>query len=116
MMDGVVRHTLSERINVRLSDDAWMQACLPVRFGGLGVRSVESLALPCFLASTESSRELVASTLRGSGVSADPEYSRAALEDFSQRYGDPVLPSGENLSCQREWDGVACRYQLYRLL
>ena len=116
IIDGCVRHTLSERINVNLSDDAWKQASLPVRFGGLGVRSVASLALPCFLASTHSSQALVASILEHSGVSPDPDYSLAALEDFRERYNDPVLPIGDALCRQQEWDGITCRYQLDRML
>jgi len=41
-----------ERItNSYLTDTQWLQASLPIKDGGLGVKSVSSLALPAFLAS-----------------------------------------------------------------
>ena len=43
---------------MQLSDDQWLQSSLPVREGGLGVRSVVSLAPSAFLASAVSTRPL----------------------------------------------------------
>jgi len=40
------------------SDSQWLQASLPVRYGGLGVRRVSSLALPAYLASAASTLSL----------------------------------------------------------
>jgi len=37
--------------NSDLSDDQWLQASLPIKMGGLGLRKVSSLALPAYLAS-----------------------------------------------------------------
>ena len=116
IIDEIVRHCLSDHINVRLSDDAWKQASLPVRFGGLGVRSVSDLALPCFLASAHSAYELVSSILGHAGLAPDPLYTQAALDNFGQLYGGPDLPSGEGLFRQRDWDGIACRHRLDSLL
>ena len=50
-IDRTVRNTLTAVTNVVIEDAAWDQASLPLRFGGLGVRSVAALALPCHLAS-----------------------------------------------------------------
>jgi len=41
----------------------WLQASLPVKDGGLGVRRVSSLALPAFLASAASTLSLKADIL-----------------------------------------------------
>jgi len=35
--------------NSNLTDTQWLQASLPIKDGGLGVRRVASLALPAFL-------------------------------------------------------------------
>ena len=43
---------------MQLSDNQWLQSSLPVREGGLGVRSVVSLAPSAFLASAVSTRPL----------------------------------------------------------
>ena len=52
-------HTATSKIcNVHFSDDQWLQASLPVRYGGLGVRRVSSLAPSTFLASAAGTLEL----------------------------------------------------------
>ena len=53
-IDKIVRQTLVDVTNVGVSETAWLQASLPTRFGGLGVRSVASLALPCYVSSMKS--------------------------------------------------------------
>jgi hypothetical protein len=49
--DNILRNGLSDILNVALTDDQWIQASLPVRHGGLGIRSVVQLASSAFLAS-----------------------------------------------------------------
>jgi len=50
--DAKLREGLSSTCNVTLTDDQWLQASLPVRNGGLGLRWVSSLASSAFLASS----------------------------------------------------------------
>jgi len=52
--DDLLKSALSCITNNTLSDSQWLQASLPIRFGGLGIRRVTSLALPAFLASAAS--------------------------------------------------------------
>ena len=49
--DELQRDLVSEILNVTLSDNAWTQASLPVRSGGLGIRRAEQLTPSAFLAS-----------------------------------------------------------------
>src|SRR6218665_3302958 len=49
--DKLLRGGMERILNISLTEDQWMQASLPIRMGGLGVRRVSSLALPAFLAS-----------------------------------------------------------------
>src|SRR6218665_3016456 len=49
--DSLLRSGLSSILNVELSDEKWLQASLPVKDGGLGIRSAATLALSAFLAS-----------------------------------------------------------------
>jgi len=44
--------------NCDLSDEQWLQASLPIKMGGLGVRKVSSVALPAYLASAASTASL----------------------------------------------------------
>jgi len=49
--DDQLRSAVCNICNVSLTDDQWLQASLPVRNGGLGLRRVPSLASSAFLAS-----------------------------------------------------------------
>ena len=57
--DIVVRNGLESVLNIQMSDTQWLQASLLVREGGLGVRSVVSLAPSAFSASAVSTRSLI---------------------------------------------------------
>ena len=45
-------------MHITLSENQWLQASLPIRFGGLGIRHVTSLASSAFLASAGGKRDL----------------------------------------------------------
>ena len=62
--DNLLRRMLSDIINVRLeSGPAWSQASLPVRAGGIGIRSTVQLAPSAYLTSAAGCAELVLSSL-----------------------------------------------------
>jgi len=61
--DNSLRSGLSSILNVDLSDIQWLQASLPVRHGGLGIRSTQMLASSAFLASAASTHDLQQSIL-----------------------------------------------------
>src|SRR5882757_8432773 len=63
VFNEALRTSLSKISNCCLSDDAWARASLPVHWGGLGVRSVSSLVVPAFLASSTASLSLVEALL-----------------------------------------------------
>lgn len=56
--DIMIRSTLQSILNVSLTDDAWNQAKLPVKLGGLGLLAAADVALPAFIASVIGSAEL----------------------------------------------------------
>jgi len=56
--DALLKQAIQRITNSDLYDLQWIQASLPVRDGGLGVRPVSSLALPAFLASAASAQSL----------------------------------------------------------
>jgi len=51
IFDDLLRSAVSCIMNSALSDIQWLQASLPIKEGGMGVRTVTSLAVPAFLAS-----------------------------------------------------------------
>ena len=113
--DTIIRESLSATLNVDLDDDRWLQASLPVRWGGLGVRGVALLAPSAYLASAASTTELTFALL--------PAYLRhvedsgmAAAKTIWLRHATlpstptitPALPTS---SVQRAWDDVCCKVQ-----
>ena len=58
-IDNFVRRGAGAITNVHFDDNAWRQAVLPVRYGGLGIRSTADLALSAHLASLKASKNLI---------------------------------------------------------
>src|SRR6478609_7157588 len=63
LYDNLLMVSLTKLINVDVSESAWEQASLSVRFGGLGIRSVVSLVSAAILASAVGATNLVNSLL-----------------------------------------------------
>ena len=59
MYDDVVRSALEGLLNIELTEQAWVQASLPVGFGGLGIWSTVMLASSAFLASAARVLDLI---------------------------------------------------------
>jgi hypothetical protein len=99
--DVLLKDGLSRITNTDLNEVHWLQASLPVRVGGLGVRRVASLAIPAYLASAASTLELQNSLLANCQVLPDSlvdSYTSTWSENFG---APPLLPA----ACkQGSWD------------
>lgn len=101
--DCVLQAGLESILNCSLSGKAWLQATLPVRSGGLGIRRAMDLAIPSFLASFHGSRRLVESILP-LGLCLDPD---ASIQDCSAKWSTLSGSSSPLLdvnSSQSSWD------------
>lgn len=58
-IDMNIRTAMMSISNTHFSDFQWFIATLPIRYGGLGIRKIEDLTLPAFLASVSSVTALV---------------------------------------------------------
>ena len=103
--DNILRSSLSAISNVELSDLAWSQATLPVARGGLGIRSVASLAPSAFLASTAATLGLQASLLPPGFDALDSEREHTQLIWLS-RFNLPI-PVAPLDSRPHTWDAPA---------
>ena len=101
IFDDLLRSALNRLTNSNLTDTQWLQATLPIKEGGLGVRRVSSLALPAFLASAASTLSLQASILSNHPCPSD-FFSETFQARWSASYGSP--PPGELTSKQSAWD------------
>ena len=107
--DQNLRLGLSRLANIHVNDLNWIQASLPVKDGGLGIRSVGLLAPPAFLASAAATQDLQAQLLPV-GCPSDP-YIDSVLEVWLGRYGRPA-PLGPERSKQRCWDQASVEHGL----
>ena len=86
-----------------LDDISWLQASLPVRDGGLGVRCASTLALSAFLASAASTSELQACILPTGSAELPYELANSALDAWKTMTGAEP-PTGAATHSQKEWD------------
>ena len=108
---------VSSICNVHMTtlDSAWSQASLPVRSGGLGLRSAVQLAPSAFMASAAASKELMSQILPDAFT--NPEVD-AALTCWSDLFCDvsPPPPTGDDACAQRAWDSPVVTSSFKRFL
>jgi len=103
--DDLLKSGLGMVTNCDLSDLQWLQACLPVRDGGLGIRRAAPLALSAFLASAAGTLGLQDDILANAVVPEDVHVA-----DFISVWSDlhsmppPEFPSSAK---QSVWDKPA---------
>ena len=115
-IDEIVRMTLTKAVNVDVTGEAWTQAALPTRLGGLGIRRVSDLARPCFLASMSSSASLI-SRICPSLEDIEGLHSwRLARDELLRMASVPSQPEGEATSSQKAWSDLAAESTKERLL
>ena len=115
--DEVLRSTLSATLNVDLSDEGWQQASLPVRWGGLGVRSAVMLAPSAYLASAASTATLVLKLLPSCLHHISDRSTPNTLAAW-QSAVEPATLAPVDLAAtrQRSWDDPCCQRQSTLLL
>jgi len=112
--DEVLRSGLCSLLNIHISDDQWIQASLPVRSGGLGIRSAVMLATPAFLASAAGTRSLQDQLLHDVDVTSTDPLVEDAVSSWSSRSNAPP-PIEQKAHIQREWDSTLISHALQDL-
>lgn len=105
LYDKELRATTSSITNIHFGeqDPAWTQASLPVRQGGLGIRSAVQLAPSAFLASAAASSDLVHQILPDRLHSIPYKIRDEALAVWKQD-ADLTPPSESSSHHQKNWD------------
>ena len=101
--DNALKNGLSSILNVGLSDDQWNQASLPVRDGGLGIRSAASLVTSAFLASSARMNELQSRILPDAAFMILEEVCETTLQAWSMQ-SRTSAPNGVEACSQKVWD------------
>jgi hypothetical protein len=105
-MDNSIQESLSELLNVKFDKQQLSQASLLVSLGGLGVRSVQKLSLPAYLASAISTNDLTKSILQRCELVDSNEKLNLAIDEWKDVSGKTAMPI--NRSNQKEWDLAVC--------
>ena len=103
--DTLLRDAISSITNCALDEVVWVQASLPIRVGGLGIRSVVVLASSAFLASAAATSDLQTAILGEDWMTPDSDISTVVAHwcnDF-----DAPPPEGPLAKKQKEWDSPA---------
>ena len=103
--DDVLRSIVGSVANTCLDDNAWSQASVPVKVGGLGIRSAVQLAPSTFLSSAAASLDLVHHILPPWFGSQEVPHVDSALTSWSldQDHPPPVAPASHR---QKVWDTI----------
>jgi len=114
-LDEVIKSALTSLCNLKLDTESWAQASLPVRWVGVGERSVVVLAPSALISSMHASGRIVQTIL--------PAWARQALDPaldethtvWSTLGGEnPFI--GPNSVIQRAWDDGVCAARAAGLL
>ena len=106
--DDTLRTGLCKLLNVELGDDQWLQASLPLRNGGLGIRSAKMLAPSAFLASAASTLSLQQSILP-EPFKSSPDLTVATMLTHWKNLSGTEEPKPEDQQTQKAWDGMVAR-------
>ena len=103
--DDCLREILGGVTNILLERDsqAWMQATLPVKLGGLGIGSSVSVAPSAYLSSVHSSAELVGELLPPSIASNEGPFVEEARSLWAEGHEYPP-PEERAAGRQKAWD------------
>ena len=106
-IDSFLRGQLCKTLNISLDDRAFAKATLPLRLGGLGVRTSSSLVSPCWVSSLHASKDLARFLL--------PARLRESFSEFVSRIGSsfsalwrPEELEQLDLSSQSQLDSLGC--------
>ena len=113
--DSLLRSALSKICNVTLSDDQWLQASLPVRSGGLGIRRVASLASSAFIASAVSTRDLQEQILQNNAQMPDTAFE-TCLQTWRENVNAKPVPAQPSANKQQAWDKPVTEQEFTDLL
>ena len=105
-----LRNMLSSITNTLLDDRAWLQASLPVKSGGLGIRCAVHLVSSALLASFAGCRELTFTILPPRFQELPLSIWNSAIAEWSTGHNEP--PSGPMSHRQKSWDLCTGLYRL----
>jgi hypothetical protein len=109
--DQVIRDTLEKVFNLSIHEQAWQQLSLPIKSGGLGIRSCVELSLPCYISSIYSSDAII-DTLCSIPLQTSSTDPALVLWDEGQINRPPL----DKCHIQHEWDDIVTSQRMSILI
>lgn len=114
LLDNTIAETLGSILNCSFTERSWDQATLPVRFGGLGIRKISSVALPAFLSSVNGTNALFGNIISPSLGDVEALGLTEARDAWTLACPGEPLPIF--LHSQKQWVDPLCRKVQQNLL
>ena len=105
-LDETLRAAVCSITNVNFNHNSWTQAVLPTRYGGLGLRLIQDLALPSYAASLHHCMQLVVTMLPGTMHTSLSAEREVTVTDWRNAADSAEPPAGDAARVQRAWDSV----------
>ena len=107
--DNLQREGLEDLLNVQMNHNRWTQASLPVKQGGLGIRSVCDISTSAFLSSYYNCKNLI--EVCSPNICKDQQYNygEEALRLWQKSFNLPAHYLPNDLKRQASWDSVGCK-------
>ena len=102
--DDCLKSCATDICNVSFDDIGWIQATLPIRMGGIGLRSASDLALPAYLASISARQSFISEITQPDHIPLDLD---SCFDVWSST--NPSLPENPNL--QHQWDNIKSSFR-----
>lgn len=103
-IDNVIKNCLQSILNIKINEEQWQQASLPIKLGGLGIRKTEDIALPSFISSTYGARNLVSQILNTNSTGESLiHHFEDAINEWNKLNPNNIP---KVLECQRNWDAI----------
>ena len=102
--DDCLKSCATDICNASFNDICWIQATLPIRLGGIGLRHFSDIALPACLTSISACRYLMY-------LIALPNSIPHALESCTGVWSSTNSSLQENPNLQRQWDGIKSSFR-----
>lgn len=100
-LDNILKSSLEHILNASLEDGHWNQATLPISLGGIGVRKLDSIAIPAYCSSVYSTKELV-NQIFDPSININNQHLELAENIWKNLANVDEIPS--DLSHQKCWD------------
>ena len=111
--DILLKDTLQSILNIPLDNHNWVQATLPIKLGGLGIRTLTDICLPAFISSAYGAFDFIKLLFPVYSDAVNLCHVSEAILLWSGKTNNSTPPTDPGI--QKEWDEVISKQTLTSL-